>query len=105
MRRALMERATARLRAYDAVLMPTVPIVPPRIADLEADDDLFGRTNLLVLRNPTTVNMIDGCAISLPLGAADGAPVGLTVAGIAATDRSILAVAAAVEAELGTPPS
>lgn len=96
-RRSLVARATARLSAFDAVLMPTVAMTPPRIADL-ADDAAYGRANLLALRNCTLINMIDGCAISLPIHAAGEAPVGLMLAGIAGADRNLLALAAAAEA-------
>ncbi|MFC7397061.1 amidase [Chelatococcus sp. GCM10030263] len=98
-RRSLVDRATARLAGIDALVMPTVVMLPPRIADL-ADDDAFTRANLLVLRNPTLINMIDGCAISLPIAAEGDAPVGLTLAGPAGADRRLLAIAAAAEALL-----
>ncbi len=43
--------------AYDAVLMPTLPLTAPRIADLEADPELHGSTNLrmicIPIANPT----------------------------------------------------
>jgi len=97
-RRALVERAAARLAPYDALLMPTVAILPPLIADLATDDTAYGRANLLALRNPTLINMIDGCALSLPVPAAGGAPVGLMIAGAPGTDQTILSVAGGVEA-------
>jgi len=77
-------------------VMPTVAMTPPRIADL-ADDAAYGRANLLALRNCTLINMIDGCAISLPIHAGGEAPVGLMLAGIAGADRRLLALAAAAE--------
>ena len=64
-RKSLIARATVRLAPYDALVMPTSAITPPRIADL-ADDKAFTKANLLSLRNCTLINMIDGCAISLP---------------------------------------
>lgn len=98
-RASLIARTTRRLAPWDAIVMPSVPIVPPRLSDVESDAE-FGRINLLVLRNPTLVNMIDGCALSLPIEAAEGAPVGLMVAGTCGTDRRMLAVSAAIEAYL-----
>jgi len=95
-RRSLVARASARLAAFDAVVMPTVAITPPKIEDL-ADDAAYGRANLLALRNCTLINMIDGCAVSLPINAAGEPPVGLMLAGIAGADRSLLALAAAAE--------
>lgn len=99
-RRALVARAAAQLAPFDALVMPTAAILPPRIADLATDDDAYGRANLLALRNPTLINMIDGCAISLPIAASGGAPVGLMLAGAPGTDASLFAIAAGVEAAL-----
>ncbi|WP_448030407.1 amidase [Bradyrhizobium liaoningense] len=95
-RSSLIRRIDLRIDGYGALLMPTVPIVPPRIADLDADD-AFARVNLLVLRNPTLVNMFDGCAVSVPINRVGDAPVGLMLAGEAGSDRRILAIAASVE--------
>ena len=76
---ARMERALA---GFDAVLSPTVPIVAPPIAEVAPGaerDDAFFRVNGLLLRNTSVVNMLDGCAISLPCQAVDELPVGLMV--------------------------
>jgi aspartyl-tRNA(Asn)/glutamyl-tRNA(Gln) amidotransferase subunit A len=96
LRASLIARATERLAAYDAILMPTTPVVAPRFADLETDEG-FGRTNLVVLRNSTLINMIDGCAISLPIHRPGDAPAGLMLAGAGGADRRILEIAAAME--------
>lgn len=48
------------------LLMPTVPVLPPRVSDLD-DDDTYTRLNLQALRNPSIANVMDGCSISLPL--------------------------------------
>ena len=97
----LVAGAATRIEGYDALLFPTVPVAPPSIAPLEADDDLYGRTNLLALRNSTMINVIDGCAISLPMHRPGEAPAGLTLASLAGRDRRLLAVASSVEAALG----
>ena len=102
-RTALVRSATRRLSRYDALLMPTVPVAPPTIAELQADE-AYGRLNSLVLRNSAMINMIDGCALSLPIGEPGGAPVGLTVACEAMGDARMLAVAAAIEAALSDSP-
>lgn len=95
-RRSLIDRVTARLACIDFLVFPTVPILPPKLADLQSDD-AYTKANLLVLRNSTAINMIDGCAISLPL---KPLPVGLTLSGLRGQDISLLAVASAVEAAL-----
>lgn len=99
-RAAAIAQAHAALDGFDAFLMPTVPIVPPAIAPLEADAAHFATTNALVLRNPSVVNFLDGCAVSLPCAPLGAAPVGLTVAGLAHADVRVLHVAAAIEAVL-----
>ncbi len=91
---------TRRVRAiaapYDALVMPTVPVVPPRIADVEPDE-AYRRINMLVLRNPSIANFIDGCSISIPCHRAGDAPVGLMLFGAHGTDRRLLSIAAAIE--------
>jgi len=81
---------------YDALVMPTTPVVAPPIADLAAEES-YRRTNMLVLRNPSIANFVDGCAISLPCHRAGDAPVGLMLFGAHGADRRLLAIAAAIE--------
>jgi aspartyl-tRNA(Asn)/glutamyl-tRNA(Gln) amidotransferase subunit A len=95
-RRSLIARANARLAPYDALVMPTTANTPPRIADL-ADDKAFAAANLRALRNCTLINMIDGCAISLPAHREGEVPVGLMLASAGGSDRRIFELAAAIE--------
>jgi aspartyl-tRNA(Asn)/glutamyl-tRNA(Gln) amidotransferase subunit A len=97
LRAGLIARASARLAGFDALVLPTVAIVPPRLAEL-ADDADFTRLNLLALRNCSLINLIDGCAVSLPITAAGEAPVGAMIAGLGGADRDILSIASAIEA-------
>lgn len=98
-RKSLIARAAARLAPYDALVLPTTANTPPRIADL-ADDKAFTRENLRSLRNCTLINMIDGCAISLPCHREGEVPVGLMLASSGGSDRRILELAAAMEAAI-----
>jgi aspartyl-tRNA(Asn)/glutamyl-tRNA(Gln) amidotransferase subunit A len=98
-RGAFIAAVDARLSPFDAFLMPTVPIVPPRMSELTADD-AYARINALVLRNPSIVNLWDGCAISIPVIAPGAAPVGLTLACRSGQDAHVFRCAAAVEAVL-----
>jgi aspartyl-tRNA(Asn)/glutamyl-tRNA(Gln) amidotransferase subunit A len=88
------------LQGFDAVLSPTVPIVAPRIADVapgtERDAEFF-RTNALLLRNTSVVNMLDGCALSLPCHAPGELPVGLMVWHGGLHDDAILNVSLQIE--------
>jgi aspartyl-tRNA(Asn)/glutamyl-tRNA(Gln) amidotransferase subunit A len=94
---ARMEQTLAR---YDALLSPTVPIVAPPLAPLVADDDAFFAANALLLRNPSLVNLLDGCALSLPCHRTGDWPVGLMVWAPALADERVLAVSLAIEAAL-----
>ena len=60
--------------------MPTVPIVPPRIAELDDERD-YNRINLHILRNTALGNFFDRCSISLPCHRAGEPPVGLMLVG------------------------
>jgi aspartyl-tRNA(Asn)/glutamyl-tRNA(Gln) amidotransferase subunit A len=95
-RTSLIARAEKRLSPYDALVLPTTANTPPRIADL-ADDKAFAKENLRALRNCTLINMIDGCAISLPCHREGEVPVGLMLAAAGGSDRRIFELAAAVE--------
>jgi len=95
-RRSLIARIATRLAPFDALVMPTTANTPPRIADL-ADDKAFATANLRSLRNCTLINMIDGCAISLPAHREGEVPVGFMVAAIGGSDRRVFELAAAME--------
>lgn len=99
-RRHWITRMQAALRGFDAMLSPTVPIEPPRIADLVASDEAFFAANALLLRNPSVVNMLDGCALSLPCHRAGERPVGLMLWAGALCDDAILDASLAVETAL-----
>jgi aspartyl-tRNA(Asn)/glutamyl-tRNA(Gln) amidotransferase subunit A len=98
-RAELIARVAPQVAPFDALLMPTVPIIAPALSELAADD-AYARINALVLRNPSTVNFLDGCAISIPCHEPGTAPVGLTLFGLRNSDRHLLAVAAAAELSL-----
>jgi aspartyl-tRNA(Asn)/glutamyl-tRNA(Gln) amidotransferase subunit A len=95
-RRSLISRIATRLAPYDALVMPTTANTPPRIADL-ADDKAFAAANLRSLRNCTLINMIDGCAISLPAHREGEVPVGFMLASTGGSDRRIFELASAME--------
>jgi len=98
-RKSLIARSAVRLAPYDAVAMPTCAITPPRISDLH-DDKAFTKANLLSLRNCTLINMMDGCAISVPCHSIGEAPVGFMLAAAGGSDRRIFELAAGVEAAI-----
>ncbi|HYG45578.1 MAG TPA: amidase [Bordetella sp.] len=86
-----------RIAGYDALLMPTVPVVAPTVDEVCASDEAYYAANGLILRNPTLINFLDGCAVSVPCHQAGAAPVGLMIAGANDADRRILSIGMAVE--------
>src|SRR6188472_1205504 len=95
-RKSFIAHTEARIAPYDALVMPTTANTPPRIADL-ADDKAFATQNLRALRNCTLINMLDGCAISLPAHREGEVPVGLMLAAAGGRDRCIFELAAGME--------
>lgn len=55
-----------RTAGYDAVLVPTSPIMPPHAARLMEDDAYYVTENLLALRNTRIGNLMGLCALTLP---------------------------------------
>lgn len=93
---AALDRAT---RDFDAMVMPTCPLPPPRIDALD-DEGEYNRVNLLQLRNTALGNYFDRCAISLPCHRAAEAPVGLMLVGPTMGDARLFRIACGVEAAL-----
>lgn len=102
MRRDYIAQVMAEIAPFDVIAMPTVPMIAPEIAALE-DADAFTKANLALLRNPTLINMLDGCSISLPVHEPDNAPVGLMLSAGNGQDNWLLSVARAVEAQFRQP--
>jgi aspartyl-tRNA(Asn)/glutamyl-tRNA(Gln) amidotransferase subunit A len=98
-RAAIIARMDAETAGYDALVLPTCPLMPPGIAELD-DENEYNRVNLLLLRNTAVANFLDCCAISLPCHAPGTAPVGLMLMGKTMGDAQLFEIAAAVEAVL-----
>jgi aspartyl-tRNA(Asn)/glutamyl-tRNA(Gln) amidotransferase subunit A len=97
----LIRRMDARLAPIDVLALPTVPIAPPPIAPLLTDDELYFRTNVLVLRNTMVANLFDLTGISLPVPGT-ALPVGFMMLARHGSDHDLLDIAAGVEKELGS---
>jgi aspartyl-tRNA(Asn)/glutamyl-tRNA(Gln) amidotransferase subunit A len=98
-RQRLIASHDARTRDVDALVMPTVPIVPPCIDELD-DEQVYNRINLHILRNTALGNFFDRCSISLPCHKPGEPPVGLMLVGETLGDARLFAIAASVEAAL-----
>jgi aspartyl-tRNA(Asn)/glutamyl-tRNA(Gln) amidotransferase subunit A len=95
-REALIADANRRCRRFDALVTPTTAVLAPRLGDV-ADPTAFARLNQLALRNPAVVNLLDRCAVTLPMAIEGPAPVGLMLIGETLGDARLLAIAEAVE--------
>lgn len=85
---------------FDVLVMPTVPIVAPTLSEISAEET-YQKRNVQALRNTSIWNFFDVCAISLPIKFGNELPVGLMLVGRHGDDRRLLAIAAAVERQLG----
>ncbi len=95
-RAGLMRRIGAVSSRFDAMIMPTVPVVAPTLEAVSTEEGFFA-INPRVLRNTTLFNLLDRCAISIPCHRRGEAPVGLMLVGEHGGDRRLFEVAAAVE--------
>lgn len=105
-RQSWIAAVDSALDGFDAVLSPTVPVVAPPIAEVAPGaerDEAFFRINALLLRNTSVVNMLDGCAISVPCHAPGELPVGLMAWHGALHDDTILDLALQIETLLSSP--
>jgi aspartyl-tRNA(Asn)/glutamyl-tRNA(Gln) amidotransferase subunit A len=88
----------ARLTDLDAIILPTTPIVAPRLAEV-ATPEAFAPKNFALLRNTGLVNFFDLCAISLPVRR-DGLATGIMLVAPNGHDHRLMRIAAAVERAL-----
>ena len=81
----------ALLEQYDALLLPTLPQIPPRVADA---GNTVAFLKLTALVRP--FNLSGHPAISLPLETANGQPVGLQIVAKHQADEKLCAIAKAL---------
>ncbi len=82
---------------YDAVVMPTSPIMPPNIDRLISDHDYYVEENLWTLRNTRIGNLMGSCSLSLPTGLPS---TGIMLMGAPMVEERLLRLGAAVETVL-----
>ena len=76
---------------YDAILMPTIPILPPTINEVKKDIKTYDKFNRLALRNTRIANSLRLCAISLPLP--EDLPIGVMLCKSLNKDEELLNLA------------
>ncbi|MEJ6710031.1 MAG: amidase family protein [Amylibacter sp.] len=82
---------------FDAVLMPTAPVMPPNVKRLETDSEFYQRINLLALRNTRIGNLMGLCALTLPT---DEKSVGIMALSAPFSEAKLLRVGTAMESAL-----
>jgi aspartyl-tRNA(Asn)/glutamyl-tRNA(Gln) amidotransferase subunit A len=87
----------AATAAHDAVLIPTVASLPPRVDAIASDPALFVSENLLALRNTRIGNLMGIPALTLPTGVPS---TGLSLLGRPMGEERLLRLGAAAEAAL-----
>ena len=90
----------AALNSFDAALSPTVPVYGPTIENVEPGkerDEAFFAVNGLLLRNTSVVNMLDGCALSLPMHQAGELPSSMMVWQGPMHDDAVLNISLTIE--------
>src|SRR6266540_3100377 len=91
-RAALVRVMDARLQDMDGLLMPTTPIVAPKLAEV-ATPETFAPKNMALLSYTSIINFFDLCAISLPLRS-ERLPVGLMLVARNGQDHRLFRIAA-----------
>ena len=84
------------LSSIDVLMLPTTPITAPPIVPLLMDEELYHRTDWLLLRNPMVANLFDLTSISLPIPGTNR-PIGLMLMARHGDDRRVLEIAAAID--------
>ena len=85
------------LHGADAILTPTVPILPPKVADVQTTDAYLAM-NTEVLRLTEFANRLDLPSVTLPGSSPDRQPIGLMLTGRRAEDVALLDLAVMLEA-------
>lgn len=84
----------ARVAGFDAVILPSAPILPPNAQRLMSDDRYYITENLLALRNTRIGNLMGSCALTLPTGHPS---CGFMVQGAPFSDERLLRMGLAIE--------
>jgi aspartyl-tRNA(Asn)/glutamyl-tRNA(Gln) amidotransferase subunit A len=94
-RSELVSAMDLALAEFDALVLPTTPIVAPTMAEISTEKE-FSRANRLLLRNTAIANFFDLCAISLPMPGT-ALPTGLMLFARRGQDRRLFNLGASVE--------
>ena len=98
----LSSKMRENMLGFDAIVGPTIAISPPTLAEV-SESKQYHRRNMAASRNTSTVNMLDLCAITIPVALDSiNMPVGLHVISQHGDDEKLLAIALTFEKVLGS---
>jgi len=87
----LSQKLYSNLKDYDCILMPTTPILPPRIKEVTNNEKLYDKYNMLALRNTRIGNVLPMCSISIPC--TGSLPIGLMISMPIGNDKKLINLA------------
>lgn len=97
--KALRHRFWEELHGVDAVVAPTIPLLPPTIEELR-DDAAYFEANSLILRNTSLFNLLACPAVSVPAGDTEhGLSVGLMIVTRPGEEALALQIAKLIESD------
>jgi aspartyl-tRNA(Asn)/glutamyl-tRNA(Gln) amidotransferase subunit A len=97
-RRALNEQLGTEMAGPTFLVMPTVAITAPKIALLDAGDDVFHATNSTALRNTMIGNYFDLPGFTIPSGTdAQGLPTGVLFNAYTGQDELLMCYMQSIE--------
>ncbi len=94
----LSQAVQARMAAEGPMLMPTVPILPPPVDRLLAEEDFYLERNMMSLRNTRLGNILTLSALTVPTAAP---MVGLMIVAGPDAEARLLALGRAIEPVVG----
>ncbi len=85
----------------DLLITPTTPMLPPKVAALQAAPQELRPTEIRMLRNTRPFNVFGLPSISIPCGISQsGSPIGIQISGPPGGEGTVLALAHAFEREI-----
>lgn len=95
---ALRQMFRKAVSGYDAIAMPTSPILPPNRERLLSDSEYYAERNLMALRNTRIANLMNVPALTLPTGVASA---GVMLFAQPFEETKLLRIGRALEDKLG----
>ena len=100
-RARLIRALAADMEGPTFMAIPSVAVTAPEIAPLEADEEVFHKTNLTVLRNTMIGNFLNLCGFTMPSGTdSNGLPTGILFSATGGEDERLICYAQSLETAL-----